>query len=121
MKLENAIGNLPALPDASESDEISVFSGNVPTDLAKEDAWEYLDPMLNRFLGFNRTAESISNELRGGARGLSAMVRYLKDFIRRYEIDEGLLEGKIERLVNIIQKQCAAMIRSNCTHFFDLN
>jgi len=72
--LEKAIENLPALPDAGESDEIAVFSENIPTDLAKEDAWEYLDPMLNRFLGFNRTAEGIYNELRGGVRGLSAMV-----------------------------------------------
>ena len=79
--LENVIRNLPALPDASECDEISEFSGNVPTDLAKEDAWEYLDPMLNCFLGFNKTAESIYNDLRGGAQGLLAMVRYLKDFV----------------------------------------
>jgi hypothetical protein len=74
--LEKAIESLPVLPDASDSDEIAQFSGNFPTDLAKEDAWEYFDPMLNRFLGFNRTAASIYNELRGGARGLSAMVRY---------------------------------------------
>jgi len=108
---------LPDLPDASESDEIAIFSENVPTDLAKDDAWEYLDPMLNRFLGFNRTAESIENELRGRAQGLSAMMRYLKDFVCRYEVDGGLLEGKIERLVKIIQTQCVAMIRSNHTHF----
>ena len=115
--LEKAIENLPVLPDAGETDEITMFSENIPTNLAKEDAWEYLDPMLNRFLGFNRTAESIYNELRGGARGLSAMVRYLKDFVRRYEIDGALLEGKIERLVNIIQTQCVDMIRSKRTHF----
>ena len=36
--LEKAIENLPVLPDANESDEIAVFSENVPTDLAKEDA-----------------------------------------------------------------------------------
>lgn len=101
--LEKAVANSPVLPDASESDEIAVFSGSIPTDLAKDEAWEYLDPMLNRFLGYNRTAESIFNELRGGAKGLSAMVRYLKDFVGRYEIDGALLEGKIQRLVNVIQ------------------
>lgn len=115
--LEKAIENLPVLPDADDSDEIAMFSENVPTDLAKADAWEYLDPMLNRLLGFNRTAESIYNELRGGAQGLSAMVRYLKDFVHRYEIDGALLEGKIERLVNIIQTQCVVMIIPKHTHF----
>jgi len=84
--LEKAVESLPVLPDASESDEITVFSENVPTDLAKEDTWEYLDPMLNHFLGFNRTLGSIYNELRGGERGLSAMVQYLKDFVHLYEI-----------------------------------
>ena len=116
MKLEKAIEDLPVLPDANEGDEITMFSDNIPTDLVKEDAWEYLDPMLNRFLGFNRTAESIYNELRGGARGLPAMVQYLKDFVRLYEVEGALLEGKIERLVNIIQTQCVAMTRSKYTH-----
>ena len=72
--LEKAINNLPALPDAHESNEIAMFSESVPMDLVKEDAWEYLDPMLNRFLGFNQMAGSICNELRGGEMGLSAMV-----------------------------------------------
>jgi len=36
--LERAVRNLQVLPDATESDEIAVFSGSVPTDLAKEDA-----------------------------------------------------------------------------------
>ena len=114
--LEKAIGHLPALPEATESDEIAVFLESVPTDLAKEDAWEYLDPILNRFLGFNRTEESIYNELRGGAMGLSAMVQYLKDFVGQYHIDGALLEGKISRLVNVIQTQCVAIIRYKKTH-----
>lgn len=109
--LEKAIERLPVLPDASESDEIAVFSENVPMDLAKEEAWEYLDPMLNRFLGFNRTSGSIYNELRGGERGLSAMVQYLKDFVHHYEIDGALLEGKVQRLVKVIQTQCVTMTK----------
>jgi hypothetical protein len=72
--LEKVVRSLPVLPNASESDEIAVFSENIPTDLAKEDAWEYLDLMLNYFLGFNRSEESIYNELQGGARGLEAMI-----------------------------------------------
>jgi len=111
--LERAVRNLQVLPDATESDEIAVFSGSVPTDLAKEDAWEYLDPMLNRFLGFNRTPEDIYDALRGGARGLSAMVRYLEDFAGRYQIDGALLEGKIERLVNVIEAQYVSKTNPN--------
>ena len=72
--LEKVVENIPVLPDASESDEIAVFSESIPTDLAKEDAWEYLDPILNRFLGFSKTEECIYKDLRGGTMGLSAMV-----------------------------------------------
>jgi len=101
--LENATRALPALPEASETDEIAIFSQGVPTELDKEDAWEYLDPLLNHFLGFNRPMESISKVLCGGENGLVGMVRYLKEFVSRYEIDEGLLEGKVQRLVHAIQ------------------
>ena len=101
--LEKATRTLPALPEASETDEIAVFSQSIPTELNKQDAWEYLDPLLNHFLGFNRSLESISEALRGGENGLAAMVQYLKDFISQYEIDEGLLEGKVSRLVRAIQ------------------
>jgi len=72
--LEKAVGNLPALPDVRESDEIVVFLESIPNDLAKDDAWEYLNPILNCFLGFNRTEESIYKELQGGAMGLLATV-----------------------------------------------
>jgi hypothetical protein len=101
--LEKAIRALPALPEASESDEIAMFSQGIPTELDNEDAWEYLDPLLNHFLGFNRTVESISEVLRGGEKGLAGMIRYLKEFVSRYQIDEVLLEGKVERLVRAIQ------------------
>jgi len=61
-------------------------------------------------------AESIYNKLQGGARGLSAMVRYLKEFVGRYEIDGALLEGKIQRLINIIWTQCVAITILKNTH-----
>jgi len=73
--------------------------------LDKEEAWKYLDPILNHFLGFRRTADSIYDKLCGGERGLPVMIRYLKDFVGQYQIDGALLEGKIQRLVNVIQTQ----------------
>ncbi len=91
------------IPEASEADEIAVFSQCIPTKLDKENAWEYLDPLLNHFLGFNRSMESISEALQGGENSLAGMVQYLKEFISWYEIDEGLLEGKVSRLVCAIQ------------------
>ena len=111
-KLEKSISNLPkTLPDATETDEIAVFAQNVPTDMDRDDAWEFfLDPLLNCFLGFGRSVESISASLRGGERGLTAMARYLREFVGLYRIDGALLEGKVLRLIEAIelQSQCVA-------------
>jgi hypothetical protein len=100
--LEKEIKAIPALSKASETDKIAVFSQHIPIELDKEDAWKYLDPLLNHFLGFNRSMESISEALWGGENGLAAMVRYLKEFVTWYDIDKGLLEGKVSRLVHAI-------------------
>jgi len=107
-KLEKSISNLPkTLPDASEADEIAIFAQNVPTDMDRDDAWEsLLDPLLNHFLGFGRSIESISALLRGGDKGLIAMARYLWEFVRQYQIDGALLEGKVLRLIEAIEIQC---------------
>jgi hypothetical protein len=107
-KLEKSISNLPKmLPDASDSDKIAVFAQSVPTDMDRDDAWEFLlDPLLNRFLGFRRTIESISTSLRGGEKGLTAMARYLREFVGHYRIDGALLEGKVLRLIEAIESKC---------------
>jgi hypothetical protein len=111
-KLEKSISNLPQiLPDTSETDEIAVFTQKVPTDMDRDDAWEFLlDPLLNRFLGFGRTIESISASLRGGEKGLTAMAQYLREFVAQYQIDGALLEGKMLRLIEAIefQSRCVA-------------
>jgi len=72
--LEKVVENIPVLSDASESDKIAVFSESVPTDLVKEDAWEYLDLILNHFLGFSKMEECIYKDLWGGMIGLLAIV-----------------------------------------------
>jgi hypothetical protein len=101
--LEKAVKSLPAIPEANDSDELAVFAQSIPTNLDKENAWEFLDPLLNRFLGFDRSLESISEALRGGEKGLAGMVHYLRVFINEYGIAGVLLEGKVQRLIRAIQ------------------
>ena len=105
-KLESAIANLPNLPEASERDELAVFAQHIPTDMNQDDAWEsLLDPLLNRFLGFGRSIESISEALRGGEMGLVAMARFLRTFVARYHVEGlgALLEGKLNQLMKAIE------------------
>jgi hypothetical protein len=106
-KLEKSIGNLPkTLPAVTEADKIAIFAHNIPTDMDRDDAWEvWLDPLLNRFLGFGRSIAIISASLRGGDKGLIAMARYLRDFVMQYRIDGALLEGKVLRLIEAIELQ----------------
>ena len=112
-KLEKLIGNLPkTLPNASEADDIAAFAQSIPIDMDRDEAWEsLLDPLLNHFLGFGRSIESISMSLRGGDKGLTAMVRYLREFVGRYQIDGVLIEGKVLRLIDAIKLQCQCVAR----------
>jgi hypothetical protein len=90
------LGNTRSSPDMSETDKISVFAQNIPIDMDRDDVWELvLDLLLNRFLGFRRSIESISTSLRGGEKGLAAMARYLRAFVGQYKIDGGPLKGRV--------------------------
>jgi hypothetical protein len=75
VKLEKSISDLlKMLPNVSETDKIAIFAQDIPTDMDGDDAWEFfLDPLLNRFLGFGRLIKSIFMLLRGGENGLTAM------------------------------------------------
>jgi hypothetical protein len=75
--LEKAINSLPHISEASDSNQLVVFAQGIPTELDKEDAWKFLNPLLNHFLGSDRSLESISNALCGGERGLAGIVQYL--------------------------------------------
>ena len=114
--LEKAISNLPSTqPDPNDMEELTIFPQALPTDMVRDDAWEFiLDPHLNRFLGFGRSIESIAASLKGQKKALVSMVKFLRDYNDRFQIDAALLEGKIGRLISAINMLCHLCVVFQC-------
>lgn len=104
-RLKAAIDELPScVPEAKAADRISSFATTaIPLGLAPDEAWEALDPVLNRFLGYDVTAEGLAAEVRRGEKGMSAFWRYLNSWVTEYNIDGALLEGKVNKLISAIK------------------
>ena len=106
--LEKAIRDLPSTdPDQIEMGELNILPHTLPTNMERDDAWEFIvDPHLNRFLGFGKSVESIAASLKGQKKALVSMVKFLRDFTGRFQIDGALLEGKVRRLIEAIKMLC---------------
>jgi hypothetical protein len=80
--LEKAIGNLPSdagvHPDATEMEELTNVPYILPTNMDRDDAWEFIvDPHLNCFLGFGKSVESVAASLKGQKKALDSMMNFL--------------------------------------------
>lgn len=68
------------------------------------EAWEALDPVLNRLLGYGKTAEKLAEEVRRGPKGLDGVLELIQHFVATFDSVTGkLLEGKISKLLEAIQ------------------
>jgi hypothetical protein len=103
--LDKLIKSLPLhIPEATSHDKWVEFNCDPSSVVCSpEDAWEVIDPMLNRALGFGITPETVSKEVRRGNNGVQALSRFLRYFVIEKGIKGGLLEGKIGVLVNAIK------------------
>lgn len=92
-----------SIPIAASSDAIAKFSGEPPSSATPDEVWEQVDPLLNRFLGFGIKVDDISKLLRRGPLGIDGLCRWLDLCVRVKGIDERLLEGKVEHLIEAIK------------------
>ncbi len=67
-----------------------------------EDAWEYIDCMLNRVISFGKPIEELAALLKCGSHGMDGLCQWLDLCINNFNISESLLEGKIQRVLNAI-------------------
>jgi len=96
------IDSLPAeVPYGVDSDDVAIFAGSPRAYIQQADeAWENLDPLLNQVIGYGATPETLSQRIRRGKFGMDGMYTWLKVCVEELNISEGLLEGKIERLID---------------------
>jgi hypothetical protein len=112
-KLHQVIDNLPhSVQLGASTDILACFSGDPRSELEEGDeAWEMVDRALNRVIGFGATIEDISRMIQRGEFGMDGMLNWLTICIRELNIDEVLLEMKMERLIE-------AMIYAYAVDFF---
>lgn len=106
IQLVNASSRLPdTVPIAVESDPIARFRGS-PNDLVPdgEDAWEYLDVVLNNFIGYGMSVEEVIPLIRRGEFGMNGLCNWLNECVTSLGVPEVLLEGKLKRLLDACER-----------------
>ena len=89
------------VPYGVDSDDLAIFAGSPHAHIQQDDeAWENLDPLLNQVVSYGATPETISQRIRRGKFGMDGMYTWPKVCIEELNVSEGLLEGKIERLID---------------------
>ena len=73
---------------------------NIPND----EVWEVVNPGLDRLLGFGRTLDDIQSIIRQGPLGVLGLLEYLTYLVEERGIGGGLIKGKVNVLIEAINK-----------------
>lgn len=71
-----------------------------------EEAWIYLDPVLNNVLGYEKKAADIASLICRGTLGIEGLFAFLLACVEEIGIGTVLLEGKVERLCDALELRC---------------
>jgi hypothetical protein len=103
--LREKVENLPqTVPVADQTHVLAGYSQS-PQELTSDiqndaDIWETWDPKLNVLLPHN--GDDLKLLVVRGQFGLTGLVRFFEHLVQDRNVDEGLLEGKVKRLVDAI-------------------
>lgn len=100
-----------SVPVAVDDDVLAKFAVKLPV-VAKEDAWEVLDPMLNNAVGWGMSAEEVVPLIRRGEKGVEGLWKYVRGFVVEYGVPGALLEGKMAVLLKAIEIRYVNDLRS---------
>jgi hypothetical protein len=112
--LREKVENLPrSVPAAKRTGPLGGYSCN-PVELTKEivldvDIWETWDPILNALIS-HRVSENHTLVTRGKY-GLIGLVCFMEHLVRDRKLDEGLLEGKVGRIIEAIDRYYFFVVR----------
>jgi hypothetical protein len=108
-RLHDLISNLPnTIPEASDTDILAVFSGNphdidIPS-LTGDALWEeLLNGMMKSAFGWGDEGK-MEDIIRRGRKGLDGLFNFVKHFIVKRGVSEGLFEGKLMNLMTSLEK-----------------
>ncbi|KAF8261287.1 hypothetical protein EI94DRAFT_1810533 [Lactarius quietus] len=117
-RLDLAAQGLPMdVSEAEAHDEIAcVLSVEDPDNSSK--AWEYLDPALNRLLGYGSTVEDVAQCVRCRPLGVEGLGHLICRSVVKHGITGGLLKGKIRILlsaIKMLKKQTTTCAPHDCS------
>ena len=96
------------IPIGQQGDEIAAYGKasamaqclNIPND----EVWEVVNPGLDRLLCFGRALDDIQSIIRRGPLGVLGLLEYLTYLVEERGIGGGLIEGKVNVLIEAINK-----------------
>lgn len=105
-RLKAAVRMLPPQTPLGRLDEpLGAFSTQ-PVLPPGEDAWETIDPILNKLVGFGKPVEEIAALIRHGPYGMDGFCAWLTECLTWEGISASLVEGKVMRLLDVLVKWC---------------
>lgn len=98
-----------ALPDSIKLAEISgplawMSYGIYLNEVSPKDAWEELDPQLNRQFGIDCSPEAMDASMERGEYGVDGLLQWFDAAVSQYGIAAGLLRGKVERIMDSLRR-----------------
>ena len=108
-ELKNAEDRMDAtISLGKEGDEISLFgiekAKGQCMGVDKDEIWEIVNPELDRFLGFGKSASEIQSLIRRGNMGVTGFREYLTYLVEEGGVAGVMLDGKVERLIDAINE-----------------
>ena len=99
----------------TEVDILARFSGTPFVDLDEyDDTWEMVDRTLNEVIGYNMSVAAVSAIIRRGKFGMDGLCNWLETCISEYGINPELLEGKVDRLLDVINLLYVLTLSGSC-------
>jgi len=124
-KLHNLIDKLPdTIPEATEYDKLAIFAGNPSTydnpSLDGDDLWEtLLNGTLKSVFGWG-TEGDLESIIRRGTNGLDGLAGFVRHFVVKRGVSEGLFEGKMSHLLTKLEEM-SVIIHFMCCFCLPMN
>lgn len=114
LRFQSHIRGLPStVQDGVVGEPLAEFSGHLRLHIQDDmEDWECLDPLLNRVIGADVKTVDIATFIRCGRLGMDGLFAWLLACVNDLKLSEGLLEGKIERLVEAMVLWCVFIIHN---------
>ncbi|KAJ7347779.1 hypothetical protein DFH08DRAFT_936589 [Mycena albidolilacea] len=95
------------IPDADVDNPLSEFAAE-PTEYVSQsmpagELWEALSPTFHRVFGYSMGPDERKSMVQRGSAGLDGTLRFLDYFIRERGLEGGMVELKIEQLIEAVQ------------------